>query len=109
MVILTDLNNTFHPLQNKHQARQMLKFVYPELGVPLPDRSYAESCDLTMDNLKVTYKGYSVVIKLDHHRLNIHLTLESNRYFCLGPCSWLVRQGTYSSRLLVLLDIIHYV
>jgi hypothetical protein len=31
----------------------MLKFVYPELGVPLPDRSYAEGCELTIDNLKV--------------------------------------------------------
>lgn len=33
----------------------MLKFVYPELGVPLPDRSYADNCDLTMDNMKVSH------------------------------------------------------
>ncbi|KAM3581768.1 hypothetical protein VKS41_005928 [Umbelopsis sp. WA50703] len=50
--VLYQMALVFFLFLNKHQARQMLKFVYPELGVPLPDRSYAETCDLTFDNLK---------------------------------------------------------
>lgn len=100
---------TPHSLQNKHQARQMLKFVYPELGVPLPDRSYAEGCELTIDNLKVRSQRVQLLKAGTFGELTIHWILESNRYLCLGPCSWLVCQGTYSSRLLVLLDTFHNV
>ncbi|KAG2174799.1 hypothetical protein INT43_005861 [Umbelopsis isabellina] len=50
--VLYQMALVFFLFLNKHQARQMLKFVYPELGVALPDRSYAEGCDLTLDNFK---------------------------------------------------------
>ncbi|KAI8927830.1 phosphatidyl serine synthase-domain-containing protein [Entophlyctis helioformis] len=35
--------------QTKHDARQLFKFFDPSLGVPLPERNYAENCDLTWE------------------------------------------------------------
>lgn len=31
----------------------MFSYIDPSLGVPLPERSYAENCDLTWDVIKV--------------------------------------------------------
>lgn len=36
-----------------------MKYYDPELGVVLPERSYAEACDLSWDNIKVS-KWYSL-------------------------------------------------
>ncbi|TPX50623.1 hypothetical protein SeLEV6574_g00792 [Synchytrium endobioticum] len=37
--------------QNKVDARAMLKYLDPSLGFKLPERSYANACDLTWDNI----------------------------------------------------------
>ncbi|EIE75466.1 hypothetical protein RO3G_00170 [Rhizopus delemar RA 99-880] len=37
---------------NKDDARQFMKYYDPGLGIVLPERSYAESCDLSWDNIK---------------------------------------------------------
>lgn len=34
----------FGPSQSVDDARQFLKFYDPDLGVPLPERTYAEDC-----------------------------------------------------------------
>ncbi|KAJ3274985.1 hypothetical protein HDV01_001491 [Terramyces sp. JEL0728] len=35
--------------QTKDHARQAFKFIDPSLGVPLPEKNYAENCDLTWE------------------------------------------------------------
>ncbi|KAF9194235.1 hypothetical protein BGZ50_006527 [Haplosporangium sp. Z 11] len=37
--------------QNKHDARLLFKFLDPSLGVPLPEKSYGDACELTWDNV----------------------------------------------------------
>ncbi|KAI9006199.1 phosphatidyl serine synthase-domain-containing protein [Gaertneriomyces semiglobifer] len=37
--------------QGKDTMRQALKYIDPSLGVPLPERSYAENCDLTPESI----------------------------------------------------------
>jgi phosphatidylserine synthase 2 len=37
--------------QSKDNARQLFKFIDPTLGVPLPEKSYAENCGLTWEIL----------------------------------------------------------
>ncbi|TPX73019.1 hypothetical protein SpCBS45565_g00106 [Spizellomyces sp. 'palustris'] len=41
----------FTVFQSKHSMRSLLKYVDPTLSVPLPERSYAESCELTPESL----------------------------------------------------------
>ena len=38
--------------QTKSDARQSLQFFHSSLGIPMHERSYAASCDLTVDNIK---------------------------------------------------------
>ncbi|KAI9328322.1 phosphatidyl serine synthase-domain-containing protein [Zopfochytrium polystomum] len=37
--------------QDKHTMRGLLKFIDPNLGVPLPEKSYAEDCSITAETL----------------------------------------------------------
>lgn len=37
--------------QDKDTARQLVRYFDPSLGVPLPERSYAEHCELTSENV----------------------------------------------------------
>ncbi|KAF9110511.1 AAA ATPase midasin [Mortierella sp. AM989] len=37
--------------QNKHDARLFFKYLDPSLGVPLPEKSYGDSCELTYENV----------------------------------------------------------
>ncbi|KAG0210528.1 hypothetical protein BGX33_004845 [Mortierella sp. NVP41] len=37
--------------QNKHDARLLFKYIDPALGVPLPEKSYGDACELTYDNI----------------------------------------------------------
>ena len=51
---------TFLLFQKKEQARYLLSYIDPELGVPLPEKSYGENCELSTDtfpyiNLKNIY------------------------------------------------------
>jgi len=42
----------FLVFQHKNDARQLMKYFDPKLGVKLPERSYAENCEFTMANIK---------------------------------------------------------
>ncbi|KAG0022720.1 AAA ATPase midasin [Entomortierella chlamydospora] len=37
--------------QNKHDARLFFKYLDPSLGMPLPEKSYGDACELTYDNV----------------------------------------------------------
>lgn len=51
--LLYELALVFLLFQDVNSARAMMKLVDPNLGVPLPEKSYAESCELTAKNLWV--------------------------------------------------------
>ncbi|KAF9172537.1 hypothetical protein BGX20_005413 [Mortierella sp. AD010] len=36
---------------NKQDARMLFKYIDPALGVPLPEKSYGDACDLTRENI----------------------------------------------------------
>ncbi|KAI8349253.1 PSS-domain-containing protein [Mortierella sp. GBAus27b] len=38
--------------QNKHDARTFFKYLDPSLGVPLPEKSYGDACEVTWENVK---------------------------------------------------------
>ncbi|KAF9433652.1 hypothetical protein BGZ76_009172 [Entomortierella beljakovae] len=38
-------------LQNKQDARLFFKYIDPDLGVPLPEKSYGDACELTRENI----------------------------------------------------------
>eukprot|EP00002_Diphylleia_rotans_P015188 TRINITY_DN2942_c0_g1_i1.p1 TRINITY_DN2942_c0_g1~~TRINITY_DN2942_c0_g1_i1.p1 ORF type:complete len:411 (-),score=70.08 TRINITY_DN2942_c0_g1_i1:690-1922(-) len=46
MAVLYMMALVFFLFQSVDDARQLLKHLYPSLGTPLPERSYAENCDL---------------------------------------------------------------
>ncbi|KAG0216819.1 hypothetical protein BGX33_012039 [Mortierella sp. NVP41] len=37
--------------QNKHDARRFFTYLDPSLGIPLPEKSYGDACELTYDNI----------------------------------------------------------
>jgi phosphatidylserine synthase 2 len=41
---------TFLCFQSRDDARQLFTYLYPDLGKPLPERSYADSCDIYTPN-----------------------------------------------------------
>jgi phosphatidylserine synthase 2 len=45
--------------QTKDNARQLLTFIDPSLGVELPEKSYGENCALTWGNI---YDGLDVFV-----------------------------------------------
>ncbi|KAJ1986856.1 hypothetical protein H4R33_003126 [Dimargaris cristalligena] len=52
MGVLYQMFLVFLLFQNAHDSRQLMAYWDPELGKPLPERSYADACDLTWDNLR---------------------------------------------------------
>ncbi|RIB12286.1 phosphatidyl serine synthase-domain-containing protein [Gigaspora rosea] len=50
--VLYQMFLVFLLFQNKRDARYIISCIDPSLGVPLPERSYAENCELTYDNVK---------------------------------------------------------
>ncbi|CAG8476560.1 8427_t:CDS:2 [Diversispora eburnea] len=50
--VLYQMFLVFLLFQNKRDARYILSCIDPSLGVPLPERSYAENCELTFENVK---------------------------------------------------------
>ncbi|KAI8381243.1 phosphatidyl serine synthase-domain-containing protein [Radiomyces spectabilis] len=50
--VLYQLLLVFMLFMNKDDARQFMTYYDPDLGKPLPERSYADCCDLTWDNIK---------------------------------------------------------
>ncbi len=51
--LLYELALVFLLFQDLDSARSMMKYLDPNLGRPLPEKSYAEDCDLTVDNVWV--------------------------------------------------------
>ena len=54
MNLLYELALVFLLFQDLDSARSMMKYLDPDLGKPLPEKSYAENCDLTAANLWVS-------------------------------------------------------
>ena len=52
--LLYELAMVFLLFQDLDSARAMMKYLDPNLGKPLPEKSYAENCDLTFENLWVS-------------------------------------------------------
>lgn len=51
--LLYELGLVFLLFQDLQTARKMMLYIDPNLGVPLPEKSYAEDCTLTVRNLWV--------------------------------------------------------
>ncbi|KAI9592766.1 phosphatidyl serine synthase-domain-containing protein [Syncephalis fuscata] len=49
--VLYQMFLTFILFQNKEDTRKLFAYISPELGAPLPERSYADNCELSWDNL----------------------------------------------------------
>jgi phosphatidylserine synthase 2 len=52
--LLYELVMVFLLFQDLPSARDMMKLVDPTLGRPLPEKSYAENCDMTLGTLWVS-------------------------------------------------------
>jgi phosphatidylserine synthase 2 len=53
LALVYELMLVFLLFQNKSDARRWLKVIDSSLGVPLPERSYAENCSFTWNNIYV--------------------------------------------------------
>jgi phosphatidylserine synthase 2 len=51
--LLYELALVYLLFQNLETARQMLQYIDPSLGTPLPEKSYAENCEFTPTNIWV--------------------------------------------------------
>ena len=95
--LVYELALVFLLFQDVHTARHMLTYIDSNLGVPLPEKSYAEDCSLTPQTLWV-WPFFIPVSFRPFQRI-----LECDRYLLLGACSGMVREGNDSTGLLVLL------
>lgn len=61
MAVVYLVSLTFLLFQNRDDARQFMKFLHPDLGVELPERSYASDCRIYLpDNPKNRFKNVYV-------------------------------------------------
>lgn len=75
--LLYELSLVFLLFQDLGTARQMMKYIDSSLGVPLPEKSYAENCELTFRNIWVCpnmnelrqYEPWLFLSGLDRHFL----------------------------------------
>lgn len=51
--LLYELALVFLLFQDLNSARAMMKYIDPNLGKPLPEKSYAENCEFTLVNIWV--------------------------------------------------------
>jgi hypothetical protein len=59
LALVYELVLVFLLFQNKSDARLWLKNIDSSLGVPLPERSYAENCELSWNNIyAIDYNGF---------------------------------------------------
>lgn len=63
--LLYELALVFLLFQDLHSARRMMMILDPTLNVPLPEKSYAENCALTTQN---------ILVSLPDRRLSNHLS-----------------------------------
>jgi phosphatidylserine synthase 2 len=61
--LLYELALVFLLFEDLNSARNMMKILDPSLGVPLPEKSYAEDCALTPMTIWVCALFYSIAWK----------------------------------------------
>ena len=61
--LLYELALVFLLFQDLDTARQMMKYIDPSLGKPLPEKSYAENCDFTLTNIWVRAREHSKPVR----------------------------------------------
>lgn len=66
--LLYELALVFLLFQDLGTAQQMMKYIDPNLGVPLPEKSYAEDCSFTAKNIWVTTIAHVVNISVTRSR-----------------------------------------
>ena len=96
--VLYELGMVFLLFQDLDSARLMMKYLDPKLGVPLPEKSYAENCDFTATNIWV-----SIVDVFMSSSYPWTPFVECDRHFLFSTRSRLVWKSSYFTRLLVLL------
>lgn len=94
--LLYELALVFLLFQDLDSARAMMKYLDPGLGVALPEKSYAENCEFTPQNIWVM----SLIVPCSTLLTDFP---ECNRHLLSRPCIGLVWEGADTSRLLVLL------
>lgn len=67
--LLYELALVFLLFQDLDSARHMLTILDPSLGVPLPEKSYAENCAVTLQNIWVSELPCLVPVMLVAHHL----------------------------------------
>jgi hypothetical protein len=88
--LLYELALVFLLFQDLPNARVMMKYLDPSLGVPLPEKSYADDCSFTPKALWVCLSFSSTVMPSNANP-------ERYRYFLPGACVRLVRKGPHHS------------
>jgi hypothetical protein len=101
--LLYELSLVFLLFQDLDSARRMMTLIDSNLGVPLPEKSYAENCELTPTAFWVSESPS------EHGGFLIALFLLG----CVGhllcrPCARMVRESHDLARLLVLLGVYLY-
>ena len=86
--LLYELALVFLLFQDIDSARELLKYIDPNLGRPPPEKSYGENCAFTIQN---------VVVSLVHLLNECTLTFSGcTRYLLRCACFGLVWQGSNS-------------
>jgi phosphatidylserine synthase 2 len=85
--LLYELALVFLLFQDLHSARRMMTLLDPSLNIPLPEKSYAESCELNPQNIWVSFMNFSLeMFELKH-------VSECHRYILPGTCIGMVWQS----------------
>jgi phosphatidylserine synthase 2 len=64
--LLYELALVFLLFQDLPTARSMLMYIDPNLGVPLPEKSYAEDCAVTAQTIWVGGSSHSSLLHNEH-------------------------------------------
>jgi phosphatidylserine synthase 2 len=96
--LLYELALVFLLFQDLNSARAMMTYLDPSLGRPLPEKSYAENCSPTLQNIWV-----NVPLHLGMHTLFDVSHAECRRHILFGARLGLVWESSDITRLLVLL------
>jgi Phosphatidyl serine synthase len=102
--LLYELALVFLLFQDLNSARAMMTYLDSSLGRPLPEKSYAEDCALTPQNIWV-----NVPLHHGQHSLFDMSHAECHRYILFGARLGLVWESPDLTRLLVLLGKLQFV
>lgn len=79
--LLYELGMVFLLFQDLDTARHMMKYLDPNLGVALPEKSYAENCDFTAVNIWVNFASS---LKFICNLSNLSIEQNAIDIFCLA-------------------------